>query len=230
MATELRLTRPVDGMTLAIIRAIHAAAAALGLRALLVGATARIILVENVFGLPSGRATRDVDFAFAMETWEQFEALRQRLIGQHEFKADARVSHTLRYQPQGAPHAIPVDLVPFGALGGASEEIRWPPEMAFVMNVAGFADALESAVNVEVMPGISIAIASLPAIAVLKLFAWLDRHHDTPKDAIDLTALLLSIMKSTKSACSRFLRMYSRDFPTILNWAVHGYWGTTPAS
>lgn len=35
-----------------------------------------------------------------------------------------------------------------------------------------------------------MAIASLPAIAVLKLFAWLDRRHDTRKDAIDLTALL----------------------------------------
>jgi predicted nucleotidyltransferase len=191
MTTELQLKRPIDGLTLAIIREIHAAASALGHRAMLVGATARIILVENVFGLPTGRATKDVDFAFALETWEQFETLRQRLISQHDFEADARVTHKLYYRPKGATHGIPVDLVPFGALGGEHEEIRWPPEMAIVMNVAGFADALESAVSVEVVPGVSVAIASIPAIAVLKLFAWLDRRHDTRKDAIDLTALLL---------------------------------------
>jgi predicted nucleotidyltransferase len=190
MLTELQLKRPVDDVTVAIIREIHGAAAALGHRAMLVGATARIILVENVFGLPTGRATRDVDFAFAMETWDQFEALRQRLIGQHDFEADARAVHKLYYRPEGATHGLPVDLVPFGGLGGEREEIRWPPEMAIVMNVAGFADALESAVNVEVAPGFSVMIASLPAIAVLKLFAWLDRYQDTPKDAIDLTALL----------------------------------------
>lgn len=190
MPTELQLKRPIDGVTLTIMREVQIAAAALGHRAMLVGATARIILVENVFGLPTGRATKDVDFAFAMETWEQFEALRQRLIGQHDFRADAHVTHKLYYQPKGATHGIPVDLVPFGALGGEREEIRWPPEMAIVMNVAGFADALESAVSVEVVPDVSVAIASLPAIAVLKLFAWLDRCQETPKDAIDLTALL----------------------------------------
>jgi predicted nucleotidyltransferase len=80
--------------------------------------------------------------------------------------------------------------VPFGALGGEREEIRWPPKMAIVMNVAGFADALESAVTVEVVPDLRVAIASIPAIAVLKLFAWLDRRQDTSKDATDLTALL----------------------------------------
>lgn len=191
MPTELPLSRPIDGITVAIMRAIHSAAEALGHQAMLVGATARIILVENVFGLPSGRATRDVDFAVALESWEQFEALRQHLIAHHGFKVDARIAHKLYYQPPGAALGIPVDLVPFGPLGGEREEIRWPPEMAIVMNVAGFADALQSAVSVEVVAGVHMRIASLPAIAVLKLFAWLDRHKDTPKDAIDLTALLV---------------------------------------
>lgn len=190
MPTELQLKRPIEGLTAAIIREVTIAAAALGHRSMLVGAAARIILVENVFGLPAGRATRDVDFAFAMESWEQFEALRQRLIVDHEFEADAGVPHKLYYRPEGAIHGIPVDLVPFGTLGGEREEIRWPPEMKIVMNVTGFADALESAVSVEVVPDVSVAIASLPAIAVLKLFAWLDRRQDTPKDAIDLMALL----------------------------------------
>lgn len=190
MPAELALKTPIDGMTVAVIRDIHAAATALGHRTMLIGAAARIILVENVFGLPAGRATKDVDFAFAMESWEQFEALRQRLIGQHNFKADAHTLHKLYYQPTAARYGIPVDLVPFGALGGKHEEIRWPPDMAIVMNVAGFADALASALSVEIGPNMSVQIASLPAIAVLKLFAWFDRHRTTSKDATDLTALM----------------------------------------
>jgi predicted nucleotidyltransferase len=190
MQTEFQLKRPIDGITLDIIRAIHDATTDLGHRAMLVGATARIILIEHVFGLPTGRATKDVDFAFAMDTWEQFDTLKQHLVDVYGFSADNRVLQKLYYRTDGAAYGIPVDLVPFGPLGGERGEIAWPPEMAVVMNVAGFADALKSAVEVEIAPGTHIAIASLPAIAVLKLFAWLDRRRDTPKDAADLTALL----------------------------------------
>jgi predicted nucleotidyltransferase len=62
--------------------------------------------------------------------------------------------------------------------------------MAVMMNVAGFSDALAAAVKVEVSPGVNIAIASLPGIAILKLFAWADRGQDNQKDAIDLVSLL----------------------------------------
>ena len=44
----------------------------------------------------------------------------------------------------------------------------------------------------EVSPGTAIAVASLPGIAILKLFAWADRRHDNAKDAIDLNTLLRS--------------------------------------
>lgn len=190
MTNKLQLARPLDSLTSDIVRKIQQAAATLDHRPLLVGATARIILLEHVFALPTGRATKDIDFAFAMDTWEQFDTLKRHLVEQHGFGIDEHVSQRLYYREEGARHGIPVDLVPFGALGGQAEEIRWPPDMAIVMNVAGFADALASAVHVEIAPGLDIAIASLPAIAVLKLFAWLDRHQETSKDATDLTALM----------------------------------------
>ena len=60
------------------------------------------------------------------------------------------------------------------------------------MSVAGYSDALAAAITVEVCPGISIAVASLPGIAILKLFAWADRGQENPKDAIDLVSLLRS--------------------------------------
>ncbi|MDQ1817061.1 hypothetical protein RBA41_27520 [Massilia sp. CCM 9210] len=57
-------------------------------------------------------------------------ALRQRLTGQHNVEADTLTRHKLYYGPTAAPYGISVDLVPFGALSGEREEIRWPPQMA----------------------------------------------------------------------------------------------------
>ncbi|MDQ1830966.1 hypothetical protein [Massilia scottii] len=94
MRPELQLKKPIDDVTFAVIREIHHATAALGYRAMLVGATARIILIEHVCGLAAGRATKDIDFAFAIETWEQFEALRQHLLASTRFKRmRARFTH-----------------------------------------------------------------------------------------------------------------------------------------
>ncbi len=67
--------RLIDPLTRSVIREVKSAVTDLGLDVFLVGATARIILLENVFGLHTGRATRDVDFAFAVENWDQYQAI-----------------------------------------------------------------------------------------------------------------------------------------------------------
>ncbi|MGZ8219098.1 nucleotidyl transferase AbiEii/AbiGii toxin family protein [Methylomagnum sp.] len=36
----------------------------------------------------------------------------------------------------------------------------------------------------------AIPVASIPGMAILKLFAWIDRGQENPKDALDLVALL----------------------------------------
>jgi predicted nucleotidyltransferase len=51
------------------------------------GATARDLILVNVHGLRPGRATRDVDFGVAVESWAQFELLKERLIATREFAA-----------------------------------------------------------------------------------------------------------------------------------------------
>ena len=58
------------------------------------------------------------------------------------------------------------------------------------MNVTGFHDAYVAAIPIEIAPDLIISIASLPAIAILKIFAWVDRRNRNKKDAIDLQALL----------------------------------------
>jgi len=184
--------RPVEPIALLVIQQIHKASEALGLPVLLVRAMARIILLENVHGLAAGRATTDVDFAFALDNWDQFTAIRASLLANADFEESKHVAHRLHFRPEGLEHQYKVDLIPFGGIETSPNTIAWPPDMAVMMNVTGFADALAAAVSVEVSPGTSIAVASPPGIAILKIFAWADRGQENPKDAIDLVLLLRS--------------------------------------
>jgi predicted nucleotidyltransferase len=182
--------RPVDSTTILVIKEIQKASIDFGFPVLLVGATARIILLENVFGLNAGRATSDVDFAFALDTWEQFSELKNYLVENSNCKEDGKVAQRLYMKIGGLETAYKVDLIPFGKIEIKSNTIAWPPDKTFVMNVAGYKDALAASIRVEVSDGVIINVASLPGIAILKIFAWADRGREDPKDAIDLTSLL----------------------------------------
>ena len=190
MHLKPRSDRPIDPISLRVIRAVTTVANEQGLETFMVGATARIILLEHVFGLPSSRATRDIDFAFAVESWEQFHELRQHLASLASFTQLERVAQRLTFKPEGLDHSYVVDLIPFGGLETEANMIAWPPDMSVIMNVAGYRDAHAAAVQVEVEPGLVISLASIPGIAVLKIVAWVDRGREGPKDAMDLVTLL----------------------------------------
>jgi predicted nucleotidyltransferase len=189
---KLRPDRPVEPLALRVISEIHQASRELGFPVFLVGAVARIILLENIHGLQAGRGTTDVDFAFALDNWDQFRAIKDRLLASAKFEESKHVAHRLHFHPPGVAHPYKVDLIPFGGIETSPSIIMWPPDRAIMMNVAGFGDALAASVTVEVGPEIEIKIASLPGIAILKIFAWADRGHENPKDAIDLVLLLRS--------------------------------------
>ena len=186
----LKPDRPVDPAALLVMQEIHKASKALGYPVLLVGAMARIILLENIFGLKAGRATTDVDFAFALDDWEQYRALKNLLLANANFEESNHETHRLLLRLPGLEYKYTVDLIPFGGIETSPNTIAWPPDMAIMMNVAGYSDALAAAVEVEVSTGVNMAIASLPGIAMLKLFAWAERGQENPKDAIDLVLLL----------------------------------------
>jgi len=171
--------RPVEPIALLVIQEIQKASKALGLPVFLVGAMARVILLEHVHGLTAGRATTDVDFAFALDNWDQFTAIKASLLANADFEQSKHVAHRLHFRPEGLEHQYKVDLIPFGGIETSPNTIAWPPDMAVLMNVAGFGDALAAAVSVQVSPGIEIAVASLPGIAILKLFAWADRGQES---------------------------------------------------
>lgn len=150
---------------------------------MVVGATARDLLLYHVYGLPATRATRDVDFAMTVDTWDRFQKLRAALLASDEF-APSQLEHRLFFRTAQETTGIPIDLIPFG---GVSEDdtITWPPHWDTVMTVAGFEDAMAARVRIAVTSDFIIPVVSLASLAVLKIFAWTDRRT-SDKDALDL--------------------------------------------
>jgi predicted nucleotidyltransferase len=177
--------RPLSPVLLALIRTLDRVAAESGIAYFVIGATARDILMEHVYALETVRATHDIDFAVAVPSWAGFAELKARLIATGEFLPGDQVQR-LMFGDYAA--AYPLDLVPFDGVerDGA---IAWPPDGDFVMNIAGYADARDSALAVEIAPGFAISIVSLPAMAVLKVLAWNDRP-DRDKHASDVLFIL----------------------------------------
>lgn len=185
-----RADHSIDPTVLRVITQVARASQTLGFPLLLVGAMARIILLENVHGLSPGRATYDVDFAFAVDDWKQFDSLKAHLVANSNCTEDSKMTQRLHMELEGMARPYKVDLIPFGGIEHTPSQIAWPPDQNFVMNVAGYQEALSAAVQVEIAEGIVINVASLPGIAILKLFAWADRRHENSKDALDLALLL----------------------------------------
>jgi predicted nucleotidyltransferase len=159
------------------------------LRYFVAGALARVILLEHVHGQSPGPATRDIDFGVTVKDWATFQSLKDGLIETGAFETAPGAVQRLTYLRSA--HRPWIDLVPFGGIEQDGRMIAWPPDRAMVMNVAGFSEAADAAVEVEIVPGLTVAVASLPALAVLKLITWLDRWPENRgKDAQDFFHIL----------------------------------------
>lgn len=181
------LTAKVEPVHARALGVVADAAAQVGVDWFLVGALARDWVLEALYKVSTQRATTDADIAIALPDWQAFESVKQGVVNSGEFVAHPHVTHRLDHVTLLGFH---LDLVPFGAIASTAATIAWPPEQAVVMNVIGFTDALAGAVTLRVADR-SIKVASWPGLAMLKLFAWQDRHHDPLKnDEWDLRLLL----------------------------------------
>lgn len=169
-----------------VVRDVVRAAALVEAETFVAGAFARDLWLRFAFDIDTGRATRDLDFAVRCEDWETF----------HEF-SEALLGSGFRRPPSGGPHRFvhangtPIDLVPFGGLEGPDRKISWPPDGDQEMSLVGFREVSDSAVPILLPGDVSVRVASLASLAVMKLFAWQERRLLAPgKDAHDLRIIL----------------------------------------
>jgi predicted nucleotidyltransferase len=88
---------PVDPSVVRVLRSLDPIARALDCAYFVAGATARDLVLVNVYGLRPGRATLDIDFGIAVRSWEQFTLLKDRLVGTGDFADRRRAQQRLIY-------------------------------------------------------------------------------------------------------------------------------------
>jgi predicted nucleotidyltransferase len=170
-----KLVKQLDPVTEQTIRSVYEAANSLSIDVLLCGATARMLVLEHVYGCHPDRQTKDVDFAFAVNDWSQHEKLVQCLVATGLWQRGQRQHQLLSLLKN---YVYPLDLVPYGAIADEQGSIRWPPKQEFEMSVLGFAEANSYAMRVAVAQDLVIDVVDVVSIVMLKLIAWRDRRLD----------------------------------------------------
>lgn len=153
---------------------------------LVVGASARDMVLHHGYGAKVQRATADIDFALQVPSWDSFATLRKELI-RNNFSEINTAHRSI------GPNNWPIDIVPFGGIADENANIQWPPSGDFVMNVLGFHEALSSANTVRLCdaPILDMPVASPEGMTILKFIAWTDRAADLrKKDAKGIAYLL----------------------------------------
>lgn len=193
------------------LHSIETAARLLDVDYLIVGATARDLLLHAGHGIPSARATVDIDVAIAVATWSEYDTLASQFTHRN---GDPR--HRRRV------NLAVVDLVPFGGVERADRTIAWPPDNAVLMSTIGFKEALDHAVLVKLDDKLVCRVASLPAQLVLKLVAWDERGREKPRhDSVDIRMLLKSYSEGWNldrlygDECAALMEHYDYDIELV---------------
>jgi predicted nucleotidyltransferase len=140
----------------------------------LIGASALACQID----LP--RRTDDLDISVSVSL-DELAAELPRLQG---WKRNPRREHQWL-----SPAGIKVDVLPAGPSLLAAGEIVWPGTQVR-MNLTGLRLALETGMTFEVEPGLSIPVAPVSVIAVLKMVSYMDRSGERERDLYDLAHIL----------------------------------------
>lgn len=166
-----------------IIREVKQVSDSEDLNLFIVGAQARDLILQHAYGLPVHRRTNDIDFGIVVEDWDEFTKLKDKLIASEKFEPHRTMKHRLVHKS-----GLLIDLVPFGALEDPVGQIAWPPDFAIVMSTIGFREAYDNSIEVRIAEDLTVNVASLAGLALLKLIAWDDRRFE--RDAQDLGLMM----------------------------------------
>lgn len=175
--------RPLHGETHALLRHVRDVDPQQNTSFVVAGATARDLVMWHVYGTHAERATRDVGVAVCAVSWDAHDELVALLVATGYFKQHHEKRHSLIFHDPNVGSHVPLDLVPFGEIEAPAGAIAWPPKGEFVMNMLGFREAADTAINIDIGDALVVPVVSLPALALVKLLPWHDRRTRKNTDA-----------------------------------------------
>lgn len=173
---SLDLRNKLPAKTIAGLLTLKTEADRIDIPILMVGATAREIVLRYQFGIV-GRATRDIDFGISVGSWNQFGNLKSALVNTGYFQSNEKYPHQL----ESSQFEIRIDIVPFGDIETSDGIISWENDCE--MNVSGFTEAHQQAIKVSFADNLILDVVSPTGLALLKLVSWSDRKAN--RDAED---------------------------------------------
>lgn len=126
------------------------------------------------------RVTNDLDISVSVE----LDELPARLHLLPGWSADARAEHRWL-----APGGVRVDVVPAGPELRRAGVLHWP-RSGNDMSLLGQRLVFEHSVEVRLTSDLTIRVAPVPVIAVLKMIAYQDQPHARVRDLVDLAHAL----------------------------------------
>ena len=215
MTISLDVTNKLPEGLVEVYGRIQRVVIALDIPLLIVGATARDIILVHGYNAAIERGTRDVDFGLEVPSWEHYQKMRDALI-ESGFTAHPKKTHQLSTTDSDGL-SWEIDLIPFGGVSDAHGQITWPPEHAFQMSVLGFDEAYKHAWDVLLNkePALRVKVASPAGILLLKLIAWTERGREYQgKDAIDI----YYVIKHYSKIPDVFEALYERDYMELQDY------------
>lgn len=181
MNTSINSFYKPDPDLIASLKDVAEAAGSLNIPFMVIGATARDLFFYHLKGVPTTRATADVDVGIRVSSWSDFSALIRILIDKKSYQPDNRNPHRM-YRNESI-----IDILPFGSIEQPTGSVAWPPTFDSVMRTVGFEEAYQSAVVVKIstVPEVMVRVSTPPALVIMKLNAWKDCYPDRKKDAVD---------------------------------------------
>lgn len=163
-----------------------------------IGATARDIILSNIFNEPARRKTADLDIAIAIPDWDRFEQISSDLTAMDCFEKSQTQKQRFIFKGEYV-----LDIVPFGGVEKGEAQILWPPEEQIGMSTLGFSQVAKHTLEVIVDDSYTIYVATLPGIFLLKLAAWSERNLTTNKDAEDMAYIISVYLNINQERAAR---------------------------
>ena len=208
MTTSFDLSGVIDLRSLGeVAQTLTEVAAGIADRWLIVGATARDLILRDAYGLPEKRKTVDLDIAVALPSWKAFDLLQKQLVLRGAV-CNRNSVHEFRLREWT------IDVLPFGGVE-ENGRIVWPTANA--MSVVGFHEVSRHALDVLLPGDVRVLVASPAGLLILKLIAWEERHWTRPHhDAVDIRTLIDSYAESWNverlyEDADEFLRKFRYD-------------------
>ncbi len=151
-----------------VLPLLAAAADAQGLRWMLVGATARDLLIAPHLPHARLRASLDLDLAVQVESWSAFDRLRTALLAKQGFREQRGNVHRLVH----VEAEVEVDILPYGGVADAEGYLQWPDNDTSMR--VSFYPAIEHSALARELAGVPVRVPSAAGLVAAKLAAWRD--------------------------------------------------------